>query len=74
MFGGDIYHRDHYLTFFEAFSKMKEMIEYDGSRCGTIRQHPIGQYTVYLKDAKKTDPSKSSYHNKCSSFFYARKI
>ena len=74
MFGGDIYYRSYFTSFFEAYNKVKEMMEFDGSRCGTINQKPAGHYHVFLKEAKKTDPSKGVNHNKCSSVFYGRKV
>ena len=53
---------------------MKEMINYDGNKVGTIAYTAQKTYVLYLKDPKKTSPADSVYHKECETVFFGRVV
>ena len=74
MYGADIRNNESYRTFNEAFEAMKNAINYDSTKCGSIFQAKPEVFVNYIKDAKGTSPAKSSYHVGSSTVFFGRKV
>jgi hypothetical protein len=74
MYGGDFSSKIVEGSFEQALAEAKRLINYDGNRCSTISFEGTNRYKVYLKDCKKTNPQKSTYHHLCTTVFFGRTI
>ena len=53
---------------------MKQTINFDNTKCGVIYKGSKDSYTNYFKDVKRTNPSKSTYHENSVAVFYGRTV
>jgi hypothetical protein len=69
MWGGDLYST--VVTGYDtALQTAKQLINEDSSKCVSFRNIGGDNFQVWVKDAKKTNSSKGTLHNKSFSIFY----
>ena len=75
MWGGDLMKKKKIVSFEQALEQAKELIHFDTSKCAQISYWGENDYTVYLKDPKETNPTKSNdKHWRATTVFFGRTV